>query len=252
MTSRPSRLVRLLPLALLACGGGKASTTVKPTETKPEKVTRIPVQETEAEDSDGVEVVSGHGHMEVAAVEAGLAPHKEELSTCYMSRVGRRKWLGGHVVLHWDVDKGGEIKAVKLSESDLGSWDIEKCLLETARSATFGKPIGGAAEFVVPLDFTAKGKAAIWDEDQGLRAVGGQLVKLDACAKAKNVKHGHPTDVTITVYVGPMGKAQSVGFSSPKTELEDTWAECADKAARAWRLPDPRGTIAKLAVRYRP
>ena len=75
---------------------------------------------------------------------------------------------------------------------------------------------------------------------------------LDECAKAKGAKGGHPADVTITVYVGPMGKAQSVGFASAKTVLDDIWADCAEKAALAWRLPDPRGTIAKLAIRYRP
>jgi hypothetical protein len=140
---------------------------------------------------------------------------------------------------------------VKLSESDLGAWEIEKCLLELARVATFDKPIGGDADFTVPLEFSPTGRTIVWDEDQGLKAVGGQLAKLDVCAKAKGVKGGHPQDVTVTVYVGARGKAQSVGFSSPKTVLDDAWAECAEKAALGWRLPDPRGTVAKLAVRYR-
>jgi hypothetical protein len=168
-----------------------------------------------------------------------------------MSRVGKRRWLGGHVSIHWDIKRDGTISAVKLAESDLGAWSIEKCLLDIARAATFGKPIGGDADFSLPLDFSATGKSASWDEDQSLKAVGGQLAKLDACAKAKGVKGPAPRDVTITVYVGPQGKAQSVGFASARSVLDDVWAECAEKAALAWRLPDPRGTIAKLAVRYR-
>lgn len=242
----------LLAITLVACGGGGKSGTTTATnpDPNPPKATRVPIEDTENE--DGVELVSAHGRMEPSVVEAGLAPHKAELSDCYMSRVGRRRWLGGHVSLHWDVEKTGEVKSVKLAESDLGAWAVEKCLLEVARSATFGKPIGGAADFMVPLDFTAKGKALVWDEDMGLRAVGGQLAKLDDCAKAKGVKGGRPDDVTITVYVGPLGKAQSVGFASAKTVLDDSWADCAEKAALGWRLPDPRGTIAKLAIRYRP
>jgi hypothetical protein len=241
----------LLLIGVAACGGGSKQTEpVKPVpDVKADKPTRIPVEDDEHE--DGVEVISTHGRMEPATVEAGLAPHKEALSDCYMSRVGRRRWLGGHVTLHWDIDKTGEIKAVKLAESDLGAWPVEKCLLETARGASFGKPIGGAADFVVPLDFTAKGKAMSWDEDQSLRAVGGQVVKLDDCAKAKGVKGPLPDDVTITVYVGPGGKAQSVGFSSAKSVLDDAWADCAEAAALKWRLPDPRGQVAKLAVKYR-
>jgi hypothetical protein len=245
--------VKALPIFCLvaACGGGGKQSAGATKPVTPTHVTRtIPVADTEPE--DGVEVVSTHGHMDPAAVEAGLAPHKESLSECYTTRVGRRRWLGGHVVLHWDINKAGEIVAVKLAESDLGAWPVEKCLLDVARAAAFGKPIGGDAELTVPLDFSIKGKSTFWDEDQGLRAVGGQLVKLDACAKAKGVKHGHPSDVTITLYVGPQGKAQSAGFSSAKTVLDDAWVDCAEKAVLAWRLPDPKGTIAKLAIRYRP
>jgi hypothetical protein len=43
-----------------------------------------------------------------------------------------------------------------------------------------------------------------------------------------------------------------VGFSSPNTEIPDEWMECAAKATTAWRLPDPRGQVAKLAIRYKP
>ncbi len=149
---------------------------------------------------EGVTVINARGHMDQAAVEAGLAPHNEELSDCYMKNVKRRQWLGGHVVIHWDIKKDGTITAVKLmGESDLGAWPIEKCLLEVARSASFDKPIGGDADFSLPLEFSAKGHTLPWSEDQALRAVGGQLVKLEACDK----KHARPHDVTITLYVGP-------------------------------------------------
>jgi hypothetical protein len=240
-------------IAIAACGGSAPPPPAKPADPPQQPLFDLPDDDaaSESDDEPGVEFVSSHGHMEVADVEAGIAPHKEELSSCYMSRVGRRRWLGGKVSLHWDINKAGEVTAVKLVESDLGAWPVEKCLLEIARSATFHKPRGnGSADFVVPLEFAAKGRAQIWDEDRGLRAVGGQLAKLDECAKVKGVHR--PRDVTITLYVGPQGKAQSVGFSSPKSEIEDDWAECAVKTAMSWRLPDPRGMIAKLAVRYRP
>ena len=90
---------------------------------------------------------------------------------------------------------------------------------------------------------------------QSLRAVGGQLTKLEECAKPpKNGKIKSivvPDDVVITVYVGAAGAAQSVGFASKASEIDENWAACAEKQAMAWRLPDPRGTVAKLAVRFR-
>jgi hypothetical protein len=236
----------LVLFALVACGGSKPPPPPPPkAEPPPPVAKRVPIEDSEVEDSQ-VTVVNAKGHMDKAAVEAGISPHNEELTDCYMKNVKRRRWLGGHVLIHWDIKKDGTVTAVKLmSESDLGAWPIEKCLLEVARSASFDKPIGGDADFSLPLDFSAKGAALPWSEDQALRAVGGQLGKLEACDK----KHARPHDVTITLYVGAHGRAQSVGFSSDSTEIDDKWAECATKAAMGWRLPDPKGIVAKLAVR---
>ena len=235
----------LLVAALAACGGSTPKKAEEPVvSSKP--TTRVPVEEPEEE---GVTIVNARGRMERDAIEAGLEPHNQSLIDCYMTNVGKRRWLGGHVVLHWDIKKDGTVTAVKLAESDLGNWPIEKCLLEVARAATFAKPIGGDADFQVPLDFSAKGRLVTWEEDQGLKAVGGQTVKLDACAAKGKVPV--PNEVTITLYVGPAGKAQSVGFSSAATVIDDKWGDCAEKAALAWRLPDPKGVVAKLAIKYR-
>jgi hypothetical protein len=236
----------LVLFALVACGGSKPPPPPPPKPEPPPPVAkRVPIEDNEVEDSQ-VTVVNAKGHMDKAAVEAGISPHNEELTDCYMKNVKRRRWLGGHVLIHWDIKQDGTVTAVKLmSESDLGAWPIEKCLLEVARSASFDKPIGGDADFSLPLDFSAKGASLPWSEDQALRAVGGQLGKLEACDK----KHARPHDVTITLYVGAHGRAQSVGFSSDSTEIDDKWAECATKAAMGWRLPDPKGIVAKLAVR---
>jgi hypothetical protein len=237
----------VLVLASFACGG-KSAPVQKPADPPQPSAKRVPIEDDSQDNDDGVTFVHARGHMEQDAVEAGIAPHKDELADCYTKNVGRRRWLGGHVKIHWDIAKDGTITAVKLaSESDLGAWPIEKCLLEVARAASFDKPVGGDADFDIPLAFSAKGVVLPWDEDQGLKAVGGQLVKLEPCGKTE----GLPDDVVITLYVGPHGKAMSVGFSSDRSEINEKWAECAEKVALKWRLPDPRGTVAKMAIRYR-
>jgi hypothetical protein len=246
---RPVALAVLAAALEPACGGSPA----RPAPAPAPAATRVPIADGEAE--DGVEIVSSRGRMDPAVIETGIEPHKQDLGACYLSRVGARGWLGGRVSIQWEIQRDGEIAAVRLAESDLGAWPIERCLLEIARGATFGKPAGGDADFSIPLEFGAPSgsrRPELWDEDQALRAVGGQLAALDACDKAKGVKGPAPEDVTVTVYVGPQGKAQSVGFASPRSVLEDPWAECAEKAALAWRLPDPKRAIAKLAIRYRP
>jgi hypothetical protein len=239
-----------VPLLMVIACGGKAPPPPPPKPAPPPEPSaqRVPVEDNEQE--EGVTIVNAHGHMEQEAVKAGLAPHQQELEDCYLKKVGRRRWLGGNVKIHWDIKKDGTVtKVVLSSESDLGAWPIEKCLLDVARAASFDKPVGGDADFDIPLEFHPKGSTLRWDEDQSTKAVGPkQLAKLDAC----NKNEGRPDDVTITMYVGPHGRVQSVGFSSDRNEINDKWAECVVKAALAWKLPDPKGTIAKAAIRYRP
>jgi TonB family protein len=239
-------------LGVASCGGSsKPAAAPAPAPAPPDRVIPPRVQ---IEDSDtaeeGIKIINARGHMEPSAVSAGIEPHESELTDCYMTKVNRRRWLGGHVTVKWDIRADGKVTSVKLSEADLGAHDIERCLLDVAKSATFAKPIGGDADFTLPLDFSAKGGAQPWDEDQSLRAVGGQLAKLDACDK-KLKGETAPHDVVITAYVGARGVVQSVGFSSGTTEIGAKWAECASKVATTWRLPDPRGQVAKLAVRFR-
>ena len=237
----------LLPIALVACGGSKPRPPPPAHVDQPQPAHRIPIEEPD-DVEDGVEVVASRGHMDPDVVDAGIAAHKSDLEECFTNQVGNRRWLGGKVTLRWDISKAGDVTRVMLSESDLGAWPIEKCLLGIARIATFGKPIGGKADFAIPLEFAPRGPFINWEEDQTRKALGTQLTKLAACAKGK-VRA--PSGVTITLYVGPRGMPQSVGFSSPKTVIDDAWADCAEKAVLAWRLTDPKGIIAKVAIKYR-
>jgi hypothetical protein len=229
--------------ALAACGGPPAP-SLPWNEPPPNQ--REPVEE--AEPDDGVQVVGTKGRTDPEAVNAGLAARRAELSGCYLQNVGKRRWLGGKLIVHWDIAADGAIARVLLTESDLGAWPIEKCVLGVARATTFGKPIGGATELTLPLEFAAPAPAGEWDLEQSIRAVGGQLVKLEACAGLGVV----PGEVTITLYVGPQGRVQSVGFASATTPLDEAWASCAEKVALGWQLLDPKGQVTKLAVRYRP
>jgi hypothetical protein len=268
-----------VPVLLAAACGSSAPPPATPEPVVEKKVTRVPIEDESKDEvpEEGVTFQKTKGAMTKEAIEAGLAPHTQELSDCYMKKVGKRKFIGGHIVLHWDIKADGTITSVKMAESDLGSREIEQCLVDIAWAATFEKPSGGDADFTVPLDFSPTRNTQFWDEDKALRAVGGQIAGLEDCdhpeAKAEKTKGGHkkkapppkkdpeakaerpeprpPSNVVVTLYVGPQGKAQSVGFSSPTSELGQKWTACAEQAALGWRLPDPRGQIAKLAVRYK-
>src|SRR6478735_11161553 len=135
-------------LFVMACGGGNQPAPEKPVEPVVAHATRVPIEDESKDEpqEEGVTFKNTKGAMSKEAIEAGLAPHTAALSDCYTSQVGRRRWLGGHVVLHWDIKADGTVTSVKLAESDLGAWPVEKCLLDTAWQASFSKPTGGDTE----------------------------------------------------------------------------------------------------------
>lgn len=232
-------------IVLAACGG--AAPRSEPSPAAPVPTRRIAAEEPEPD--DGVQVVTTKGHLDPRVVDATVGPHRSELTGCYTERVGKRRWLGGHVLVRWEITADGTVTRVLIADGDLGAWPIEKCLLDIVRTLAFGKPIGGAAELTLPFEFSAPGQPATWSVEQSAQAVGGQLAKLAGCAKGKVAA---PDEVAITLYAGPHGKVESVGFASATTALDDAWAACVEKAALAWHLPDPKGQVTKLAVRYRP
>ena len=231
---------------LAACGGSQ----------KPAKVVAEPPPPSDAgnngdgdepPEDDELEIVSTRGKIDPDAVTSAIQPHAGALEACYADNVGKRRWLGGAIELRWDVAADGAVTSVRLINSDLGAWTVEKCVLDIARQLSFGKPKGGKAHVTNSLDFSLGSGAVPWTEDQTTRAVNGKLKELTACAKGVP----DPTNVTVTMYVGTRGKVQSVGFASP-TGFDDAWADCAAGRAMAWALTDPRGKVAKASFVYNP
>ncbi|HRC54599.1 MAG TPA: AgmX/PglI C-terminal domain-containing protein [Kofleriaceae bacterium] len=251
----------LLALGLGSGAGCGGATSAGGGTTAP-KDSRDRAQELAAED-DGVTLQSSRGVLEPEQIRAVVEPHTNELSACYVSRVGDRRWLGGRVTLKWELGEGGEVRSVQIADSDLGAWPVEKCLLSVSRRLRFPAPRGGATDFTVPLEFSATGQAAVWGEAQSAAAVGGQLAKLDACGAEEPTAPGKdpsptqaaealaPREVLLTLYLGAQGQVLSAGFAVEEAAgFTDRWAECAHKAALSWRLTEPRVPVAKLSVRY--
>lgn len=236
----------LAALLLAACGSNTAPRAAETTPAPAER--RIVEEPDDGEEDDGVEILSDRGRVDPDVAAQKIGPHAEALNACYADRLARRRWLGGQVELTWQLAADGSLLGVRVGQSDLGAWPVEKCLLGVARGVSFGKPIGGKADVTFPVSFSAGSAALPWDEDQTVRAVGGKPGELRTCAKAGG---GDPSNVTITVYVGTRGQVQSVGFAAPGGVAE-AWADCAEAKISAWTLPDPRGKVAKLSFVYHP
>lgn len=241
--------------ALLACGGGAKS---QPQDGASGGTKRRVLQE---ETDDGVSLTTSRGVLEPEQIRAVVEPHSNEFSTCYISRVGDRRWLGGKVQLKWELDDSGAVRSVHVNENDLGAWPVEKCLLAVARRLKFPPPRGGATDFTVPLEFSATGSAAMWDEAKSAAALAPHLGSLAACAEptadgaAEPAPAGPsaPAEATLALYLGAQGQILSVGFAvEDPAGFTERWAECANAAALSWKLTEPRVPVAKLTVRYTP
>ena len=241
------RRTAFVMMLLAGCGASKpASEAPSPTGHLVEDTTDA--SDDDGGDDDGLELISDRGHVDPDVAAQKIGPHAEALNACYADRLARRRWLGGSVELTWDLAADGALMGVRVGQSDLGAWPVEKCLLAVAREVAFGKPIGGKADVTFPVSFSAGSMALAWDDDQAIRAVGGKYTELGACAKTGG---GDPTNVTVTIYVGTRGKVQSVGFAAP-TGVAEAWADCAEGKVSAWTLTDPRGKVAKLSFVDRP
>lgn len=203
----------------------------------------------DGDDDENLEIEGLRGRLDTYDIERGVQPHTQALSACYHGKVGRQRYIGGDIEFKFLIARSGEVKQVQLHKSDLGAWQVEKCLLETARQMTFARPKGGEAEFTLPLEFSATRSTRWLEEDVGLQQVKPFLKELRECARETSTRN--PRGVMVTVYVGPRGVVKSAGFANAgKREIAAEWADCAEAKIRAWTLADPLGRIAKLAFRY--
>jgi len=240
----------------VACGGSEAEVKEPKATASDERVElgerpdtrRSTGPGTDDDDAgDGMEVEGLKGHLEPYDIQKGVEKRSKALGDCYHGKLGGRRFVGGKIEMAYVVNRDGTVKTVTMSKSDLGSWDMEKCLLDVARSMTFKKPRGGEAEFSVPLEFNPRNPPIWWGDDRASAEVTDKLQELAAC----NEKAGEgPADLWITAYVTTRGKIASVGFAAPDGGLSDEWAACAAEVVSAWELGDPRGKVAKLSFRY--
>lgn len=231
----------VLFVAVLGCGGAERAPIVEePAEERAPPERRA---EEEDEEEDGFEVTGTRGRFDPGDVEAALEPHAEALQQCFLSQVGKQKWLGGKVDLRWEVGGDGVLQYAQIASSDLGHWGVEKCLLDLARTISFGVPKGQRpADVTIPLEFSGRTQPVWWEVDEINAVLAKRIGDLAVC-------EGAPASATITMYLGARGKVQAAGFAAPEP-IDDAWAECAHGVITGWTLRDPKGKVAKLAFEY--
>lgn len=232
-----------------ACGGSGGKAADAPDhriERGDGSESRDGVPDVEDGPDDGMEVSGLKGHIEPYEINKGIQSRGGEFNDCHVDQLSGRGWLGGQVKLKFAVNPEGAVDAVFVMEGDLGSWAVERCLLEVARGIEFARPKGGDrhAEFDIDLTFPARRATMTWDEDTVDKEVAKLVKELGPCTPA-------PEETWVTLYVGTRGKVLSAGFSGHHP-LDPAWADCAAAAIGKWTVSDPRGQVAKGSFRYSP
>jgi hypothetical protein len=234
-----------------ACSGAPKHTAAPVAEKAP---TRVPIEPLEDDDDGGnasedVQVQGLMGHLDRADVQPVIERSWDRVQACYSGGIGKLRYVGGQVELKFRIARDGSVKHVHVARGALGSWPVEKCVLELARAMSFPHPKGGEAEFSFPIDFPSRGHAIAMDDRVAGSELPPKLAKLGKCAQ--DAEDPLPGRIDVTIYVGPGGKVTSAGFATEAAEdIPETWADCAHAEATTWKLTDPRGTVLKATATW--
>jgi len=239
MTSSP-RLPSLLGAACVAlaiascpaCGGN-------------EPAPQVPTPTVEAQDDapNRVSTSSEIGGLNEEKVDKTFQRALSDFQRCLDDGAKRVEFLGGSVAFFLKIDAQGKVDHAHLEKSTIGDRDTEKCMLDSLRTRTWPKPVGGvhglarkSFDFDPPNDVRAP---TSWDGDHVSDAVGKLSRKVSAC------KRGKSGAFEATVYVSTDGSVMAAGVTPPD-EAGESDVDCLVATLKAATLPSPGSWPAKV------
>ena len=253
MDASVSRLSGMLPF-LGACLGACASSTAAQVAPAPRTSLAPPPGATPAfrpwaEPAEPAEAEPGFalkhqiGALDDRDVDAALARHEPRLIACYERAGMLRKYVHGPVRLRFYVSGKGAVTDVRVIDSGLGNFTVERCLVDEGRRIVFPAP-GGVrpTDFEYSLRFTASGEIDLveWGADLIATELGQQSSRLAACGRLG------PKPVRAVLYIEPGGGVASAGLSSDGP-LASAVADCLVAEMRAWKLPDDKDHVVRTS-----
>ncbi len=189
-------------------------------------------------DGEGAGPVTGT--LAPSRVRAVMAQHAAGFNNCFQRNAG--SYVSGGVRLRFLVGARGRVEQVWVARSDLGSWAIEDCLVQSARYLEFPPPPGGRARFDFPFRWNEAGSrlAQHVDEGWGYPALRRERPAIERCRK----RNAYDAPFRVTAYVGRKGQALSVGMHA-ELRPSERFVACAVHAVEAARFPDPGHRVVK-------
>ncbi len=204
---------------------------------------------TPASAAESMRVESNLGEMDAAQVERVFRQSQADLRRCYDDAAKTQHYLGGRMQLKVQVPPSGQPRAVSVVESTLGSLDVERCVVGLIEKMRFPPPKGGEGELTYPFECASRTPVGNWPSARIAEAIEKKRSALRACTKSKSTKakSAGAAAFAATLYIGPGGKATSVGFSAD-APLDEKLTRCVAKHLLSVQYDDPLGQMVK--VRY--
>jgi hypothetical protein len=228
--------VPALALCLLGACATTAPQVVAPAE-KPKRVSggyEVREATAEAPDSSGMGFAAEQGYLSREDAEDAVQRRWGDLVGCYRQVGSASRFVGGTVKLRFIIDGQGRASTVHVLESNLGSFDVERCLVAVGLTIVFPHPEGGGkTPFEYSLEFRSTGEVAVVDvpERELARPLNAWLPLL-----ATDCHELGASEVTATLYLEPRGEVRSVGFAS-STPLGTDQSACLLRVLRRWTMP---------------
>ena len=193
---------------------------------------------------------TGYAELSQQHVDAVFAEQQAGFSVC--SRKAGGAFVGGVARLMFLLRPDGRVEHVYVAESDVGSLEVERCLLTAARFMEFPVPPGsGRTRFVraFPVNPAARGTVAEQPESWGYPTIRGQRKPIRKC----RADYGYDGPFHLTTFIGGRGRALSAGFHA-RHNSPDGFADCVVRVIEETSFPDTGGQVVKYRalVEYLP
>jgi hypothetical protein len=226
--------------ALVGCGTGGAtgsSSSVPPiygSLSDPRRGYEVRESSGEAADSGSLAMLAQEGSLDQDDAEAAIKQHWNRMVRCYDQAGEARDYAGGPVTLRWVVGRDGRPTGVHVLASSLGSFEVERCLIDIASAVRFPRPQGnGKASVEYSLEFRSTGEVPVVElpADAVTAALPALLGRLASECHELGVD-----EVTATLYIDRKGTVRSIGFGSRRAFPADS-AACVARTLRGTPIP---------------
>lgn len=186
---------------------------------------------------------TGYSALAPQHVDAIFAENAAGLDNCKRRAAG--PFVSGVVRLQFVLDERGRTETVFVADSDVGSYKVEDCLLQTARFLEFPvPPDSGRTQFVrsIPINEAARRISLPQPESWGYTALRARRDAFRTC----RTRYSYQGPFHLTLYVGGRGRVLSAGFHARNITPEG-FAACVVQVAEETEFPGAGDRV----VRYR-